>query len=70
MTERVTLDLTEHHETDDAYLLSASGEKEGAVWIPKTLCTKVADDRFEIDRWKAKECDLLDVPPVDQMRLF
>ena len=70
MTDRVTLDLTEHHETDDAYLLSLDGEEEGAVWIPKALCTKVADDRFEVERWKAKECDLLDVRAVDQMKLF
>lgn len=70
MTERVTLDLTEHTSTDDAYLLSQSGAEKEALWVPKQFCAKAADGRFEVEKWKARELGWLAVRAIDQMRLF
>lgn len=34
----IDLDLHLHHETEKAILVSDDGERENAVWIPKSLC--------------------------------
>lgn len=62
MTSRVTLELTQHAETSGdkaAFLLSHNNDYDSAVWIPKSLCTRLADGRFSIERWKATQEKLL-----------
>lgn len=70
--ERVTLDLTVHHETTgdkSAWLVSPTGIRNDARWIPKSLCERLADGKFAIDRAKALEVGFLVPPTVKQMRL-
>lgn len=32
------IEVQVHHQTDRAYLVSTSGERDEAVWIPKSAC--------------------------------
>jgi hypothetical protein len=62
MTLRVTLDLHLHQETagdNGAWLLSHDGEETNAKWIPKSLGEKIADGKFSIDGWKARQSGFL-----------
>lgn len=62
MSHRTTLDLTQHAETDGdkaAYFLSDDGKEANAKWIPKSLCKKLADGKFEMDSWKARQSGFL-----------
>ncbi|MES2671593.1 MAG: hypothetical protein V4673_14410 [Pseudomonadota bacterium] len=59
---RVTLELTQHAETSGdkaAFFLSHDGDYDNAVWIPKSLCARLADGKFSIERWKATQEKLL-----------
>jgi hypothetical protein len=60
---RITLDLREHQEThgdNGAWLLSRDADDViHARWIPKSLCRKIADNRFEIEPWKARQSGFL-----------
>jgi hypothetical protein len=72
MTSRITLDLTQHAATEGdkaAYLLSLDGKEAGAKWIPKSLCTRLADGKFLIEAWKARQCGFLIPQGVGQGRL-
>lgn len=72
MTDFVTLDLHQHHVTateEGAYLLSADGEHRNAKWIPKRLCQRLADGRFNVARFKAVELHWLDETSIKQGRL-
>lgn len=62
MTPRLRLDLHQHQETQGekaAYLLSLDGDVIKARWILKSLCKRIADGKFEIDAWKARQCGFL-----------
>lgn len=39
MADTVELELHIHHETDGAILVSDDGDKDGAVWLPKSQVT-------------------------------
>lgn len=70
--DRIILDLTQHHETTgdkSAFLLSPTGHAADARWIPKSLCERLADGKFAIDRAKALEVGFLVPPSTKQMRL-
>lgn len=73
MNSRVTLDLYQHNEThgeNSAWLLSI--EKDDvihAAWIPKSLGQKLADGRFSIDHWKARQAGFLIPRGIGQGRL-
>ena len=52
----VTLQI--HHETEKAYLVSVSGDKDEAVWLPKSLCERgervgVGIYEFDMPEWIA-----------------
>lgn len=36
-SDLVDVDVKIHHRTDHAYLVSTTGEKKDAVWVPKSL---------------------------------
>jgi hypothetical protein len=38
------LDVVLHHETKMAYLVSTDGDRDSAVWVPKSLCELVHKD--------------------------
>lgn len=38
--ELADITLQQHHETERAYLVSDSGERDKAVWIPKSQCER------------------------------
>jgi hypothetical protein len=38
MSKLVDLDVIIHHETDKAYLVSDTGNKDDAKWVPKSQC--------------------------------
>lgn len=62
MTQRITVDLHQHQETQGdkaAFLLSLDGDVVHAKWIPKSLCSRVADGKFLIDGWKARQSGFL-----------
>lgn len=62
MTQRVTLELHQHGETEGdkaAWLLSHDGIEVNAKWIPKSLGKRLADGRFELDAWKARQVGFL-----------
>ena len=63
MTSRVTLDLTQHQETHGdkaAFLLSREGDDAvHAKWIPKSLCARLADGKYSVDAWKARQAGFL-----------
>lgn len=62
MSLRVTLDLHQHAETEGdkaAWLLSDGGNEAHAKWIPKSLGKKLADGKFELDAWKARQAGFL-----------
>lgn len=62
MSQRVTLDLHQHAETEgehSAWFLSDDGEEKHAKWIPKSTGRKLADGRFELDAWKARQAGFL-----------
>lgn len=44
----VELTLHMHHETDDAYLLSDTGDDDDGVWVPKALVTKIEPVRNDL----------------------
>lgn len=72
MTVRITLDLHQHQETPSdagAYLLSLNGDVIHAHWIPKSLCQRVADGKFSIDHWKARQSGFLIPRGIGQGRL-
>lgn len=69
---RTTLDLHQHAETEgekSAYFLSLDGNESNAKWFPKSLCTKLADGRFEIESWKARQQGFLIPRGIGQGRL-
>lgn len=71
MTTRTTLDLTQHAETTGdkaAWLLSDDGVEANAKWIPKSLGAKLADGKFELDSWKARQAGFLIPRGVGQGR--
>lgn len=71
MSQLATLELTQHAETDgarSAFFLSHDGIEANAKWIPKSLCKKLADGRFEIARWKARQSGFLIPQGVGQGR--
>jgi hypothetical protein len=71
-SDRITLDLHCHRDTTGehgAWLLSRDADSE-ASWVPKSLCTKVADGKFKIERFKATQCGFLVVSSTKQGRLF
>lgn len=69
---RVTLDLRQYQETHGdkaAFLLSREKDEAAAAkWIPKSLCKKLADGRFEIEAWKARQAGFLIPEGVGQGR--
>jgi hypothetical protein len=69
---RITLDLHQHNEThgdNSAWLLSRDKDDViGAKWIAKSLGKKLADGRFEIDAWKARQAGFLIPRGVGQGR--
>lgn len=72
MTPRITLDLHQHQETpsdDGAYLLSVDTDVIHAKWIPKSLCSRQADGKFSIDRWKARQSGFLVPRGIGQGRM-
>lgn len=72
MSIRITLDLRQHQETptdEGAYLLSIDGDVIRAKWIPKSLCKRLADGKFAIDAWKARQCGFLIPRGIGQGRL-
>ncbi len=36
--ELIDLTVTLHHETEKAFLVSDSGDRDKAVWVPKSQC--------------------------------
>ncbi len=36
--ELVDLTVTLHHETEKAFLVSDSGDRDKAIWVPKSQC--------------------------------
>lgn len=71
MTHRSTLELHQHAETEGdkgAFYLSRDGIEANAKWIPKSLCRKLADGKFEIDSWKARQSGFLIPQGVGQGR--
>lgn len=72
MTRRVTLELHQHQETqgdNSAWLLSLNGDVVHAKWIPKSLGERIADGKFSIDYWKAREAGFLIPRGLGQGRL-
>jgi hypothetical protein len=72
MTDRVTLDLHQHQEThgdNGAFLLSVGDDVIHAKWIPKSLCKRLADGQFSIDRWKARQSGFLIPRGIGQGRM-
>lgn len=47
-----------HHETPKAWLVSDDGEKENAVWIPKSQA-EMANGLLTLPEWLAKEKGLI-----------
>jgi hypothetical protein len=62
--EVVELTLQLHHETDKAYLVSDSGDRDEAVWLPKSMSLQ-GDQKgpgiylFEMPEWLAVEKKLM-----------
>ena len=59
-SDLVKVDVTRHGETDKAILVSDSGEKEDAVWVPKSQCEifhECADDfiTLTMPQWLAED---------------
>lgn len=72
MSQRTTLELTQHAETHGdkaAFFLSDDGKEASAKWFPKSLCTKIADGKFEIESWKARQEGFLIPRGIGQGRL-
>ena len=58
--EVVEVTLQIHHETEKAYLVSESGDKNEAVWLPKSMCERgekaaPAIYTFDMPEWLALE---------------
>lgn len=47
-----------HAETEKAWLISDTGERNDAVWIPKSQA-ELADGVLTLPEWLAKEKDLI-----------
>jgi len=69
-SDLVELTLHQHHETRQgevnfgAYLVSDDGEREGAVWLPKSQCERGRNVgpgvfEFEMPEWLATDKGLL-----------
>lgn len=37
-SDLVDLEVALHHQTDKAYLVSTTGDRKDAVWLPKSAC--------------------------------
>lgn len=71
-SDRITLDLMFHRETNGdagALLLARDSDSEPA-WVPKSLCRRIADGKYSIERFKAEQCGFLIVRDARQPRLL
>ena len=62
--EIADLELWLHHETAAAYLVSELGERDKAVWLPKSQCEKYERKNgevweFSVPQWLAEEKGLV-----------
>lgn len=72
MSDRITLELHYHRDTSGAagaFLLSRDAESR-PEWVPKSLCSKVADGKYSIERFKAEQLGFLIVRDARQPRLL
>jgi len=60
--DMIDIDVDLHHETDRAILVSESGDKEDAVWLPKSQIEIVSESGYlsiTLPEWLALEKGLI-----------
>ncbi len=63
---RAEVDVHIHHATEKAYLVSADGDEEEAVWIPMSQVDEISPEyrkpgiyQIDIPQWLAEKEDLV-----------